>query len=76
MELRESQTTTLGGGFHANSVTQTQDHFEALENLATATANDRGAMATLAEINKLLTEKLLNANTKLLITFNQKFLCM
>ena len=57
LELRESQATTLGGDFHANSVTQTQDHFEALANFAIATSNDRGAMATLTETIKILIEK-------------------
>ena len=51
----------MGGGFRDNSVTQSQDHFEALVNLITATANDCGAMATLVETNKLLTEKLAKA---------------
>ena len=57
-ELHESQATTVGGGFHTNSVTQKQDHFEALANLARATANDCGSMVTLTETNKLLTENL------------------
>jgi hypothetical protein len=60
-DLRLSQQTTQGAGFHsANNamdsfVTETADAFA---NLATATASDRQLMANLAETNKALTKQL------------------
>jgi hypothetical protein len=68
-ELRESQLTTQGAGFHtANAVTfdeiqiQTAD---ALANLATTTASDRSAVSALMTTNSTPTEALATATTQL-----------
>lgn len=68
-ELRESQLTAQGAGFHtANSVTfdeiQTQTA-DALANLATATASDRSTVSALTNTNSTLTEALATATTQL-----------
>jgi hypothetical protein len=68
-ELRESQVTAQGAGFHtANSVTfdeiQTQTA-DALANLATATASNRSTISALMNTNSTLTEALATATTQL-----------
>jgi hypothetical protein len=68
-ELRKSQITAQGAGFHtANSITfdeiQTQTA-NAIANLATAAASDRSAVSALMNTNSTLTEALATATTQL-----------
>jgi ribosomal protein S17E len=68
-ELRESQLTAQGAGYHAaNSVLQETwqaQTADALANLATATASDRSAVSALSSTNSALSASLATANAKL-----------
>jgi hypothetical protein len=68
-EMRESQATTQGAGFHsANSALTAnfqQQTFKALANLATATKSDRSAFSNLTGTNSELTSQLATTNAKL-----------
>jgi hypothetical protein len=68
-EMRESQTTTQGAGFHSANAALTADFqqqtFEALANLATATESDRSAVSNLTGTNSALTTQLASTNAKL-----------
>ena len=75
-ELRESQKTLQGAGYHAtnNTFVQTSDDSDlkqetadAIANLATATAADRATVATLIHTNSKLTQELIIINPKLVI---------
>ena len=70
-ELRESQKTLQGAGYHAtnNTFVQTSDDSDlkqetadAIANLATATAADRATVATLIETNSKFTQELITVN--------------
>jgi regulator of replication initiation timing len=68
-ELRESQVTAQGAGFHsANLAHQESLHqqtFDALANLATATESDRSAVSNLTGTNSALTQQLTQTNQQL-----------
>jgi hypothetical protein len=68
-ELRESQLTSQGAGYHsANSVLQEtwqEQTADALANLATATASDRSAVSALSSTNSALTASLATATAQL-----------
>jgi hypothetical protein len=68
-EIRESQVTSQGAGFHsANAALAAElqeQTFEALANLATATASDRSAVSNLTGTNSALTIQLATTNAKL-----------
>jgi hypothetical protein len=66
-EMRESQATTQGAGFHsANAALDFhQQTFEALANLATATESDRSAISNLTGTNSALAIQLATTNAKL-----------
>ena len=59
-------------GFHASQVDSSQEStIEAIANLATATAADRTAVATLTDTNASLTKSLAKANEKLISALTQ-----
>jgi hypothetical protein len=59
--------TPNAAGFHAEEVTNQHDHtINAIANLATATAEDRRAVATLTATNSSLTTDLATSNAKLI----------
>jgi hypothetical protein len=68
-EMRESQTTTQGAGFHSANAALTADFqqqtFEALANLATATESDRSAISNLTGTNSARTTQLARTSVKL-----------
>jgi hypothetical protein len=63
--LREAKVTSAGAGYHSANAVYQQDTVTAIANLATATAHDRQAVATLSTTNSTLTLALTAANKKL-----------
>jgi hypothetical protein len=71
-EWRQSQATTAGTGYSssANSVYQ-QDTVDAIANLATATAHDRSAVASLTTTNSTLVSDCANCHGKLVLALQE-----
>ena len=65
-EFRDTRGTTAGAtDFQANNASVQQDTFEAIANLATATAHDRNTVATLTATNSALSQELMKTHKKL-----------
>ena len=74
--VETSDTTPQAAGFqafafHAEQLEQQESTIEAIANLATATAEDRTAVATLTKTNASLTYALAKSNEKLLAAMTQ-----
>ena len=75
-ELRKSQATTAGARYHAANIVDNhaanhvyrQEIFDAIANLATATASNRALVETLTATNSTLTAALTLSNRKLVTT--------